>query len=147
MVRRERRFTPWMPHMTTPSQALKSFAYATNGNSSGFLLFGSTGGWQMGLGTGMVAPGSGSFPSGDFYVRAIAVTVPSGTAGNWALIGHSGPNGDWVTPPVLVGHTEWFKYPDDAAPLFTAGEYFDCHIATNDNSISALIAFWYTTSS
>lgn len=133
--------------MTSPTQALKSFAYAATGTSSGFLLFSSTGAWQMGLGTGMAAPGAGTFPTGNFYVRAIGITVPTGSAGNWVMIGHSGPNGDWMNPPVLAGQTKWIRYPSDAAPLFTGGEYFDAHIGSNDATLSALVGVWYTPTS
>ena len=63
------------------------------------------------------APGAGRFPEGNFYLRRVAI----------AVVGHCGPNGDWVSPMVVgTGHAE-ISFDADAAPLFAAGEYFDLH--------------------
>jgi hypothetical protein len=128
------------------SQPLKSFAYASQGctttGGAPVLQFTSGGAWQMGLGSGMAPAGAGVFPAGNFYVRAIGITVNAGSNTNWVLVGHSGPNGDWMNSPVLPGKTVWLRYPSDAAPLFTAGEYFDAHVASCDGIIAAFISFW-----
>ncbi|MGC2032945.1 MAG: hypothetical protein WA642_23215, partial [Steroidobacteraceae bacterium] len=123
---------------------MKSFAYASGGctnTPAALLTFGGSGAWQMGLGSGMAAPGSGTFPTGDFYVREISLSVIGGSPGNWAVIGHSGPNGDWVTGAVQPGQTKTFRFFQDAAPLFTAGEYFDAHIASCVSGMSILVVF------
>lgn len=135
--------------MSGPTQALLSFAYGSCGPTNSpdgapVLKFDNSGKWKMGLGTDMAAAGSGAFPTGNFYLRGLGVTVLGGAAGNWVMVGHSGPNGDWTAPPVLPGRTDWFTYPEDAAPLFTAGEYFDAHVAFSDSTIEALIGFWWT---
>jgi hypothetical protein len=119
------------------TQALKSFAYASTGCSGGLMYFGSN--WAMGA--QWAQPGSGTFPSGDFWIRAVSLTY-FGSGNDWAIVGHSGPNGDWVTPPALPGHTIKIVYPPDASPLFTAGEYFDVHSSCSSGA-DALVAIWY----
>ena len=127
------------------TQALKSFAYASSGctsTPSPLLTFNGTANWQMGVGSGMAGPGAGVFPTGNFYVRAVSITVVGGASTNWALIGHSGPNGDWTTGAVPPGQNKKINFPADAAPLYTAGEYFDAHVSACDG-ISILVSFWW----
>lgn len=128
-------------HAQTAPTPLKSFAYASTGCSNGFLTFG-TGSFQMGLGAGMAQPGSFYFPTGNFYIRKVSLTLIGGGATNWAIVGHSGPNGDWITKPAITGHDSLMDYDIDAAPLFTAGEFLDVHISFCDG-VSGLVAVWW----
>jgi hypothetical protein len=94
-------------------------------------------------------PGAGAFPDDRFYLRAVGLTfLPNGgskpPSGDWALVGHSGSNGDWVTPAVPLGQTLYITFPADAAPLFdvAAQEFFDVHVnACKDTQ--AMVVFWY----
>lgn len=96
---------------------------------------------------GFAAPGAGKFPSGAFFLRKVSIThsidgVPG--AGSYAVVGHSGPNGDWVSPMIVgaLGHA-LISYDADAAPLFTPGEYFDLHADCERGSHWASAVFWY----
>jgi hypothetical protein len=125
---------------------LKSFAYDSVGyclvSGAPMFLFSQPNGWQMG--PGFVAPGSGVLPTTDFYIRAIGLTVMGGNAGDWAVIGHSGSNGDWVTPKLLVGQPPLImRFDADAAPLFTLGEYLDAHKGLSDSALMISVCFWW----
>ena len=129
------------------SQALKSFAYVSSGCTTSpatLLVFDGAGHWKMGSGTDMAAPGAGSFPSGNFFVREVSLKVLSGSASTWVIIGHSGANGDWITGASTIGDpAQSIVFPSDAAPLFMAGasplEYFDVHTSSCDGSISVAV--------
>jgi hypothetical protein len=54
------------------------------------------------MGPGFAQPGGGKFPEHDFWLRAISLTV---SGQGWALIGHSGDNGDVVSPMVYAGQS------------------------------------------
>lgn len=116
---------------------LKSFAYSSTGCSNGLMTFGSD--WRMG--PGWAAPGSGVLPTTNFWIRAISITLLGGSSTDWAIVGHSGPNGDWITAPAVNGTTEPIIYPEDAMPYFTLGEYLDVHAPANAGN--ALVNVWY----
>jgi hypothetical protein len=128
------------------SQPLKSFSYmsqrCTDVDGAPLLTFSKDGKWRMGLGADMAPPGAGIFPTGNFNLRRVGLTVMGGSVDDWALIGHSGPNGDWVSLAVPSGKSEWMDFPSDASPLFSAGEYFDAHVS-NCNGTHVLVSFWY----
>lgn len=119
---------------TTP---LKSFAYASSGCSSGLLTFSGT--YQM----TSVPAGAGQLPAGNFWIRAISLTFLSSLSAEWSIVGHSGSNGDWVTPPTLSNSTASIVYPADAAPLFTVGDYLDVHVLSCSYGENALVSVWY----
>ncbi len=137
---------------TTP---LLSFAYESVGpclvSGANMFLFTSPSGWKMGPGSGSdyAIPGSGAsiMPTASFYIRKIGVTTLGGTTGDWVLIGHSGPNGDWVTPKVLPNQTFVIDFDATAAPLFTVGgttpEYLDAHQGNPSTTMAASICFWW----
>jgi hypothetical protein len=119
-------------HAESNSIPLKSFGYQSltiscDGKDQ-LLPFDTNRNWKMA--PGFAAPGAGKFPEGNFYLRRVAIShaIFGDTGGlSYAVIGHSGPNGDWVSPMVVGnGHAE-MSFDADAAPLFTAGEYFDLH--------------------
>lgn len=119
-------------HAETKTVTLKSFGYQSlmircDGKDQ-LLPFDAKRNWKMA--PGFAAPGAGKFPEGNFYLRRVAISHKiEGDAGgqSYAVIGHSGPNGDWVSPMLAgSGHAE-ISFDVDAAPLFTAGEYFDLH--------------------
>jgi hypothetical protein len=112
--------------------ALKSFGYQSlpvpcDGKDQ-LLPFDTKHNWKMA--PGFAVPGAGKFPEGNFYLRRVAIShaIQGDTGGlSYAVVGHFGPNGDWVSPVVVgTGHAE-ISFDADAAPLFTAGEYFDLH--------------------
>lgn len=127
---------------------LKSFAYqsrpvsCTGGDQ--LLPFDAAGNWK--LQPGFAKPGSGEFPNGSFYLRLVSISHSiDGEAGSaaYAVVGHSGPNGDWVSPMITGnGHAD-ISFPADAAPLFTPGEYFDLHATCKRGEHWASVAFWY----
>jgi hypothetical protein len=127
---------------------LKSFAYQSiivpcTGNDQ-LLPFNAKGDWKMA--PGFATPGAGKFPSGSFYLRRVSVThsidgIPGG--GSYAVIGHSGPNGDWVSPMIVGTGQAGISYDADAAPLFTPDEYFDLHTNCAHGSHWASASFWY----
>ena len=119
------------------TQALKSFAYASASCSDGLFYF--NGNFELNSGN---TPGSGQFPIGNFYLRRVALTVIGGSSNDWAVVGHSGSNGDWVSGAVIGGHDSIITYDQDAAPLFTAGEYFDVHASCGSGQW-VFVAFWY----
>jgi len=131
--------------MSGPTQPLLSFAYVSSGivtvGGAPLFKFDASGNWKMA--PGFAAPGSGAFPSGNFWVRKVGITV-TGSSGAWAIIGHSGANGDWTSEAVLSGNSKDVDFFEDAAPLFTAGDYFDCHPSVNDPSMVVDLAFWWT---
>lgn len=119
-------------HAQSNTIPLKSFGYqslavACDGKDQ-LLPFDPARNWKMA--PGFALPAAGKFPVGNFYLRRVAIThaIAGDTGGlSYAVIGHSGPNGDWVSPPIVgTGHAE-MSFDADAAPLFTAGEYFDLH--------------------
>lgn len=122
----------------TAPAPLKSFAYVSNGCSGGLFTFGSS--FQI---NGSTPPGSFIWPTGDFYIRKVSLTItnPSPNPTAWAIVGHSGPNGDWITSPVFENETRVMPFSADAAPLFTAGEYFDVH-GDCDGSTAILAVWW-----
>jgi hypothetical protein len=111
---------------------LKSFGYQSltvpcDGTDQ-LLRFGKNQEWKMA--PGFAVPGAGEFPEGNFYLRHVAISheILGDTGGlSYAVIGHSGPNGDWVSPMVVGTGQAEISFGADAAPLFTAGEYFDLH--------------------
>jgi len=119
-------------HAESGTLPLKSFSYQSltvscDGKDQ-LLPFDTTSNWK--IAPEFAAPGAGKFPEGNFYLRRVAIShaIQGDTGGmSYAVIGHSGPNGDWVSPVVVgTGHAE-ISFDADAAPLFTAGEYFDLH--------------------
>ncbi len=119
-------------HAQSNTVPLKSFGYQSliiscDGKDQ-LLPFDASRNWKMGR--EFAEPGAGKFPEGNFYLRRVAIShaIQGDTGGlSYAVVGHSGPNGDWVSPLVVgTGHAE-ISFDADAAPLFTAGEYFDLH--------------------
>ena len=122
----------WAAHAQSNTIALKSFGYQSlvvlcDGKDQS-LPVDPNRNWKMA--PGFALPGAGKFPEGSFYLRHVAIShaIQGDTGGlSYAVIGHSGPNGDWVSPMVVgTGHAE-ISFDADAAPLFTAGEFFDLH--------------------
>ena len=111
---------------------LKSFGYQSltvscDGKDQ-LLAFDTNRNWKMA--PGFAAPGAGKFPEGNFYLRRVAIShaIQGDTGGlSYAVSGHSGPNGDWVSPMVVGTGNAEMSFDADAAPLFTAGEHFDLH--------------------
>jgi hypothetical protein len=130
-----------------PPKLLKSFSYmsqtvACNGDDQ-LLPFDKKGDWKMAA--GYAPPGAGEFPSGNFYVRAVTVShaINGNIADSYAVVGHGGPNGDHVSPWLMGPGTQMITYPEDAAPLFTAGEYFDLHARCISGNHWATMQIWY----
>jgi hypothetical protein len=78
-------------------------------------------------------------------VRAVAVShdVHGDVADSYAVVGHSGPNGDQISPLMVGRGTQTISYPEDAAPLFTAGEYFDLHSRCMAGEHWTTVQIWY----
>ena len=133
---------------TAKTVPLKSFSYMSipiecNGKDQ-LLPFDAEGHWKMA--PDQAKPGAGEFPSGNFYLRKVSLSHSiEGEAGlgSYAVVGHSGPNGDWVSPMIVgTGHAE-ISFDPDAAPLFTSGEYFDLHTSCASGRHWGSASFWY----
>jgi hypothetical protein len=119
-------------HAENNNVSLKSFGYMSltlpcDGKDQ-LLAFDPNHNWKMA--PGFAAPGAGKFPDGNFYLRRVAIShaIQGDTGGSsYAVIGHSGPNGDWVSPMIVGTGNAQISFDADAAPLFSAGEYFDLH--------------------
>ncbi len=119
-------------HAETKTIPLKSFGYesltvACDGKDQ-LLPFDAKRNWKMA--PGFATPGAGKFPEGNFYLRRVTIShaIEGDTGGlSYAIIGHSGPNGDWLSPMIVGSGQAEISFDADAAPLFTAGEYFDLH--------------------
>lgn len=126
-------------------QPLLSFAFGSTGiillgGNVPLLTFGGGDTWKL---TPLITPGSGSWPATDFWIRGISLTYLCAPPRNWAIVGHGGSNGDWITPPVLGGESRLVQYPEDACPLFTLEtDYLDVHVDNLPN-ICAMVAIWY----
>jgi hypothetical protein len=125
---------------------LRSFSYRSQtvyGNGTDQLMpFDDNGHWQMAY--GFAAPGAGKFPQGSFWVRKVAIThwLQRPTQNSYAVVGHSGENGDWVSP-MIVGCGQAVTSYDGAAPLFTPGEYFDVHACCHKGKHWVAVCFWW----
>ena len=127
---------------------LKSFSYQSlvvscDGKDQ-LLPFNTKGDWKMA--PGFAVPGAGEFPDGKFYLRQVSITHSIGGQagdGSYAVVGHSGPNGDWVSPMIVGSGQAEISYPQDAAPLFTPGEYFDLHTNCARGNHWGSASFWY----
>lgn len=114
------------------TEIVKTFAVASTGNLNGLATWDTAGQcFKIDSTIGPASGLAGLFPTGNAWIRSISLTVFGGNAGDWAIVGHSGPNGDWVTPPVVAGaagHAEkMVTFDGDAAFFFAAGEYLDVH--------------------
>lgn len=94
-------------------------------------------------------PGAGVWPAGySVTVRKVCVTHGgSFSAPSYAVVGHSGPNGDHVSPYVNVpwtGGTECMSYEKDAPVVVTGGEYFDVHANCASGTHHVILQLWYT---
>ena len=96
-------------------------------------------------------PGSGVFPGGAFTIRKVfiahVVNTSSGSVTDaYAVAGHSGMNGDWVTPMIIGANAMGENsYPADAPVKFAVGEYLDIHAGcTGAATHSVKMAVWYT---
>lgn len=92
------------------------------------------------------APGAGDWPAGqNLTVRKICVTHLGPFSGHsYAVSGHSGPNGDHVSPYVVGQGTQCMSYEKDAPIVVTGGEYFDVHASCQSGSHSVVLQLWYT---
>lgn len=130
-----------------PPKPLKSFSYmsqtVTCDGGDQLLPFDKKGDWKMA--PGYAPPGAGEFPSGNFFVRVVTLshTIDGKVADSYAVVGHSGPNGDHISPWMVGPGTQMIAYPEDAAPLFTAGEYFDLHSRCMSGIHWATMQIWY----
>lgn len=96
--------------------------------------------------TQLAPPGAGVWPAGyNLTVRKICVTHRGSFSGDsYALSGHSGPNGDHVSPYVVGTGTQCMNYEADAPVVVTGGEYFDVHAMCNSGWHSVVLQIWYT---
>lgn len=119
---------------------LKSFSYESDGCSNGLMLFyGQNYMIQPGN-----PPGAGDFPQGAFWIRNVSLTFTSNDNTETAVVGHSGPNGDLLSPFVIANQWGSISYPSDGAPLFSPGEYLDVHVNSNCNnneSVSLVVGY------
>lgn len=118
--------------------SIRSFAYASSSITNGMAYFGS----DYRMGPGFVQPGAGNLPTDtEWYVRKIGLTYLGGSANtDWAIVGHSGPNGDWCTPACPAGQYVEVDFPADAPVQFENGEYFDVHVTGGGQIL--VVFFW-----
>lgn len=91
-------------------------------------------------------PGSGDFPAGLFYVRQVCVshTIQGGPSDySYAVVGHSGPNGDLISP-LLPGTGSTCIAFNTAPVVFSPGEYIDLHAKCVRGTHWATLQIWFT---
>ena len=83
-------------------------------------------------------------PNQNMTVRKVCIVHEGNMTGaSYAVVGHNGPNGDWVTP--RINTTEAFCMSFDSVPVvFTGGEYFDIHAGCTSGSHHVILTIWYT---
>jgi hypothetical protein len=111
------------------------------GSPDDTMPLGGTGEWN----TITAQPGGGQFPN-DRILNIYAVCVSHfGSFNNArAFSGHSGPNGDPVTPYVIGQGTQCMTY-NTTPVVFTPGEYFDVHADCDTGGThTAILQIWYT---
>lgn len=92
-------------------------------------------------------PNAGVWPAGyNLTVRKVCLMHGGSFTGpSYAVVGHSGPNGDLVTPWVgRSGDSQCMSYEKDAAIVVTGGEYFDVHAGCASGSHFVVMQIWYT---
>ena len=92
-------------------------------------------------------PGAGVWPVGyNLTVRKVCLThAGSFTGPSYAVVGHSGPNGDHVSPYLVnQSGSVCMSYEKDAAVVVTGGEYFDIHAGCSVGSHHVILQLWYT---
>lgn len=125
------------------SAAWEGFALACTGNDT---LMPLQGGPAYNWHTQTATPGAGQWPAGqNLTARKVCVTHKGQFSGDsYAVVGHSGPNGDHVSPYVIGVGTQCMSYEKDAPVVVTGGEYFDVHAACQSGSHSVVLQLWYT---
>lgn len=81
-------------------------------------------------------PGAGPWPAGNFSIRYVCIShyVNGVTANAYAVVGHSGPNGDWISPMIQGSTQQCIVYPYETPVQFTVGEYLDVHTSCQTGS-------------
>lgn len=133
-----------MVHAQAPlkSSAWRGYALACTGNDT---LMPLDGGPNYNWHTQSAPSGAGPYPAGyNITVRKVCVTHFTSDPNAYAVVGHSGPNGDHVSPVVIGNGTQCMSYEKDAPVVVIGGEYFDVHAACNSGSHSAILQLWYT---
>jgi hypothetical protein len=89
-------------------------------------------------------PGAGDWPTGVFYIRIACIThyVQGSQIHSFAVVGHSGPNGDHTTP-LLIGNGTLCSPVFDPPIIFTPGEYLDLHAGCTGEWHWASMQVWY----
>ncbi len=95
---------------------------------------------------GEASPGSGVFPTAPFVIRHVNVThwIDHADAYSYAVVGHSGPNGDHVSPFLVGAGSIGISYSGDAAPVFAEGDYLDVHASCGGRKHRVAVQIWYT---
>lgn len=91
-------------------------------------------------------PGAGPWPAGyNLLVRKVCVSHGGTFADSdgYAVVGHSGPNGDHVSPWLLGKGTICLSYDWDSPVVVTGGEYFDVHAGCSSGTHYVVLQLWY----
>lgn len=89
-------------------------------------------------------PGAGQWPDGySTTIRKVCLSHVGNFQAGYAVVGHSGPNGDHVTPFVIGIGTLCMNYEADAPVVVTGGEYFDVHAGCSSGSHAIILQLWY----
>lgn len=77
-------------------------------------------------------------------VRKVCVAHYGTFTNGYAVVGHSGPNGDHVSPYLIGKGQACMEFPADAPVVVTGGEYFDVHAGCESGSHAVTLQIWYT---
>jgi hypothetical protein len=77
-------------------------------------------------------------------IACISHSIRGDPSFSWALIGHSGPNGDHTSPVVHGTGVQCLSFPADAPVVFTHGEYLDVHAGCVRGTHWVMMQIWYT---
>lgn len=91
-------------------------------------------------------PGAGVLPRGDFLIRKVCVGhwIAGSQDDSYIVVGHSGVNGDHISPMFAGSQTICMDFPNDAPVKFAAGEYLDIHSACTQGTHWATLQIWFT---
>lgn len=92
-------------------------------------------------------PGAGIWPTGrNLIVRKVCIRHMVSAPGfnDYAVAGHSGPNGDHVTPYAQSNGPAACMSYDGSPVVVTGGEYFDVHASCSVGGVhSVILQIWY----
>lgn len=127
---------------------IRSFSYLSYScGPNGFMAFGTRASdWKLSPYPSIGAqPGAGSWPTEPIWIFHSSITLLSPDATNWAIIGHSGTNGDWTSDPATPGRGAISRDFPVTHPVYfdPVSDYLDVHVARCSDGTWVILNFEY----